>query len=125
MTSQQDIDSGYAWVICATTFAFEIIVAVVFKTFGVLHIQLEELYGYGAFKTSLVSFVMSVCWVVFSPVGGFLAYKFPRRMNIMLGALFTAGMYTDPELSINLELCYICTFLSGQFSPPKYCEWKG
>ncbi len=89
------LDKGYAWVVCATTFAFEIIISVIFKTFGVLHIQLKELFGHGSFRTSLVPFTMSLCWVIFSPLGGYLAFKFPRSIIIIVAAMFSTGkVYT-------------------------------
>ncbi len=86
-----DIDAGYAWVITLSVFMWEVIMAVIFKTFGVLHVQLEELFGHGAFKTSLVAFVMSMCWIVFAPLGGFMAYKLSYRVCIIIGAILCTG----------------------------------
>ena len=88
-TKTPGLDRSYAWVVCATTFAFEIIISVIYKTFGVLHIQIKELFGHGSFKTSLVPFVMSLCWMISSPLGGYLAFKFPRSIIIIVAAMFT------------------------------------
>ena len=96
MPSQDTVshfDHGYAWVVSFTVFAWNLIVCVIFKTFGVLHIQLEELFGHGAFRTSLVAFVMSLCWIVFSPPSGYLAYRWPTRINIIVGGLLASGIF--------------------------------
>ncbi len=91
MGKKLNIKKGYSRVIIITVFIWQVIMAIVFKTFGVLHIQIEDLFQSGGFRTSLVPFVISLCWVVFSPAGGYLAYRFPRRMNIIIGALMTTG----------------------------------
>ncbi len=91
MKKGSNIDHGFAWIIAATYFVWEMILAVTVKTFGVLHVQLEELYGHGAFKTSLVAFVMCLCWIIFSPVGGYIAYRVSHRISIIVGAIVTTG----------------------------------
>ncbi len=85
------VDHGYAWVITFIGFMWNIIISVVFKSLGVLHIQIEELFGQSAFKTSLVAFVMTICWLVFSPLGGYLAYRWSYRITIGIGGMLTLG----------------------------------
>ena len=84
-------DSGYAWVILGTGFAWNVIISTIAKTFGILHVQLVELFNEGAFKTSLVAFVYSLMWLLFSPLGGYLAYKWPYRVTISIGTALSVG----------------------------------
>ena len=90
--NNDQVDHGYAWIIAASYFIWEMILAISFKTFGVLHVQLEELYGQSALKTSLVAFTMCLCWLIFAPVGGYMAYRMSHRMNIIIGAIMTTGV---------------------------------
>ena len=97
-TQAPDIDSGYAWVISASIWLWIMIIAVITKTFGVLHLQLEELFGQSSFKTSLVAFVMCLSWVVFSPLSGFMASKWHYRWNIIIGGILATGKWAWFEL---------------------------
>ncbi len=85
------VDKGYAWVIAWISCVWNILIAMVFKSLGVLHIQIEELFGESAFKTSLVAFVMTTCWVLFCPVGGYLSYRWSYRRTIVIGTLLASG----------------------------------
>ncbi len=87
------VDHGYAWIITLTGFLWNIIISVVFKCLGVLHIEIKELFGESSFRTSLVAFVMSICWVIFSPIGGYLTYKWSYRITICIGTLLATGEF--------------------------------
>ena len=90
-TEPSDIDHGYAWVISFSVWLWIMIISIIFKAFGVLHLQLEELFGQSSFRTSLVAFVMCLCWVVFSPLSEFMASKLPYRWNIIFGGILATG----------------------------------
>ena len=87
------VDHGYAWVMILVVFLWNVICAAVFKCLGVLHIQIKELFGESSFKTSLVAFVMTICWVVFSPIGGYLTYRWSDRITTCIGAFIASGKY--------------------------------
>ena len=86
-----DIDQGYAWVIAGAGFAWNVIIVTIAKTFGVMHIQLQELFGEHAFKTSLVAFIYSLMWLLLSPVGGYMAYKWSYRITVSIGTVLSVG----------------------------------
>ena len=86
-----DIDGGYAWAILFSVFLYGFIVSSVHKGFGIIHIQLEDLFQQGAFKTSLVAFVLNICIGLFSPLAGYMCDKWSRRKITMLSGLVVTG----------------------------------
>ena len=96
-SKQPSTDHGYAWVIGFTGFAWNTILNIIVKSLGVLHIQIEELFGESAFRTSLVAFVMTICWVVFSPIGGYLTYRWSYRITVCIGGILATGKYLSKK----------------------------
>ncbi len=86
-----DIDGGYAWAILLSLFLWNLIVSLVLKTFGVIHIQIEELFQQGAFKTSLVAFVLNISLSLFSPLAGYVSDRWPRRNITMVSGFIVSG----------------------------------
>ncbi len=98
-TQHPDIDGGYAWAILSSVFLWEFIVASVHKGFGVIHIYIEELFQQGAFKTSLVAFVLNISMGIFSPLAGYMCDRWSRRTITMVSGMVVSGLYHLTSLS--------------------------
>ncbi len=118
----QDVDRGWAWVILVAVFLWNFATGGTLKIYGVLYLELLELFQAGPVVTSWIGFAYSICCTVMLVVGGFVQDNLSSRrtrfvvlvacllaplalvlsgwMPAFIGTLLTFGLVTGSSAGI-------------------------
>ncbi|XP_069104321.1 monocarboxylate transporter 5-like isoform X2 [Argopecten irradians] len=109
------IDHGWAWVVLVASTVINILYAGVLKSFGILFIEILDVYGGTVSTTSLITGLQFTvyCTTNLVVMMVLLRYQSVRTCQV-IGILFSASAYILSSLTTRLELLIVCqSILNG------------
>ncbi|GBP74217.1 Monocarboxylate transporter 12 [Eumeta japonica] len=90
--SPQPLDGGYGWVVVAGAFMVQFCVAGLFKSYGVLYVEITETFpGSSESVASWIPAALSTLCLALAPLSSAMCEKYSCRVVVFVGGLFCAA----------------------------------
>ncbi|XP_063446668.1 monocarboxylate transporter 12-like [Mytilus trossulus] len=83
-------DGGWGWIVVVGAVIIHLLIGGAVNTFGVLYVELLELFHENASKTAWVGSVANAMALIFSPLSSALSTRFSCRSMTVVGGVFTS-----------------------------------